>query len=142
MPALPIQNMAVEIAHRFHAGDNKFRIKLDPPELGRIDVRMDVARDGHVTAHLTAEKPETLAALSRDAAALERALNASGLDTDKNSLNFSLRQGNQGFESSDGKNAFDSGTQTETTASEDAESGLPENVIRGYASSDGVDLHV
>lgn len=140
--SLPVHNMAVEIAQRYQAGSNRFRIKLDPPELGRIDVRMDVSKDGRVSAHLTAEKPETLAALSRDAGALERALNANGLETDKNSLNFSLRQGNQGFGGTGEEGDFSPAGTGDNALAADDEAALPETVIRGYASPTGVDLHV
>ena len=37
---------------RADAGIKRFEIRLDPPELGRIDVRLDVDRDGKVTSHL------------------------------------------------------------------------------------------
>lgn len=141
-PSLPIQAIAVEISQRFQAGENKFRIKLDPPELGRIDVRLSVSRDGHITSQMTVDKPETLAALSRDAGALERALNSSGLETDKSSLNFSLRQGNQGFGNSNGEGEPGSSAQAETGASHEETEDVPERVIRGYANASGVDLHV
>lgn len=62
--------------------------------MGRIDVRMEVRRDGHVMAHLTVEKPETLELLQRDARALQQALNNAGLNADENSLNFSLHDQN------------------------------------------------
>ncbi len=141
LPSLPIQNIAVEIGHHFQAGQNRFRIKLDPPELGRIDVRLSISRDGHVSSHMAVDKPETLAALNRDAGALERALNTAGLDTDKNSLNFSLRQGNQGFERG---GEAESGAQTGggSAGAEDGEVMVPEQVYRGYVNAAGVDLHV
>jgi flagellar hook-length control protein FliK len=37
--AVPLAGLAVEIAARAQAGHNRFEIRLDPPELGRIDVR-------------------------------------------------------------------------------------------------------
>ena len=88
--AVPISDLAVEIAARAHEGKNRFEIRLDPPELGRIDVRLDVDRDGHVTSRLVVERSETLDLLRRDAPALERALQSAGLKTD-GGLEFSLR---------------------------------------------------
>jgi flagellar hook-length control protein FliK len=88
---VPVSGLAVEIAAHAQAGKNRFEIRLDPPELGRIDVRLDVASDGQVTSHLRVERAETLDLLRRDAPALERALQQAGLKTSDNGLQFSLR---------------------------------------------------
>jgi hypothetical protein len=90
-PAVPIDGIAVEIATRSHDGARRFEIRLDPPELGRIDVRLDVSRDGQVTSRLVVERAETLDLLRRDAGTLERALQSTGLRTDDAGLQFSLR---------------------------------------------------
>jgi chemotaxis protein MotD len=89
--AVPIEGLAVEIAARAREGKRRFEIRLDPPELGRIDVRLDVARDGQVTSRLVVERAETLDLLRRDAGSLERALQSAGLRTDDSGLQFSLR---------------------------------------------------
>jgi flagellar hook-length control protein FliK len=89
--AVPIAGLAVEIAARFQAGNNRFEIRLDPPELGRIDVRLDFNRDGQVTSRLTVDKAETLNLLQRDASDLERALQQAGLKTGDGGLQFALR---------------------------------------------------
>ena len=39
---IPVAGLAVAIASRAQAGSNQFDIRLDPPELGRIDVRLDL----------------------------------------------------------------------------------------------------
>src|SRR5262249_57700265 len=44
--AVPIAGIAAEIAGRAHAGRSRFEIRLDPPELGRIDVQLDVDSGG------------------------------------------------------------------------------------------------
>src|SRR5260370_28727607 len=94
-PALPLAGVAVEIAARFQGGTNRFEIRLDPPELRRLDVRLDVDRQGNVTSHLLVERSDTLDLLRRDAPQLERALQDAGLKTGGDSLQFSLRD--QGF---------------------------------------------
>ena len=77
---------------RPHAGNKHFEIRLDPPELGRIDVKLDVDRDGNVSTRLVVDRADTLDLLKRDASTLERALQQAGLKTSDNALEFSLRQ--------------------------------------------------
>ncbi|WP_446694990.1 flagellar hook-length control protein FliK [Rhodopseudomonas telluris] len=101
-----VQDLAVTIAARANGGASRFEIRLDPAELGRIDVRIDVDRHGQVTSHLTVEKPETLAMLRQDQTQLQRALDNAGLKTGDSGLQFSLRDqsssGQQGQQQQDG----------------------------------------
>ncbi|MEP0235793.1 flagellar hook-length control protein FliK [Roseibium sp.] len=95
--------VAGAIARNLQDGHTRFQMRFDPPELGRVDVNMKMAADGSVQAHLIVERPETLDMFMRDQRALERALEAAGLNTDSESLQFSLKQdGEQGFASSQG----------------------------------------
>ena len=43
---VPLSAVGVEIAARASEGKHRFEIRLDPPELGRIEVRLDVRHDG------------------------------------------------------------------------------------------------
>ncbi len=140
--ALPVNAVAIEIARKFSSGSNRFQIRLDPPELGRIDVRMDVSKEGHVKAHLIVEKPETLAALNRDAAALERALNASGLETRENGLNFSLSGGNHSFDGDEKTGRSAAGDDADIVGGHENETFSVDRTMRGYISASGVDIHV
>jgi len=94
--AVPIEGVAVEIAAKASEGMKSFEIRLDPPELGRIHVRLDVDRNGEVTSRVTADRQDTLDLLRRDAPQLERALNDAGIRTSNNGLQFSLRDQGQG----------------------------------------------
>ena len=67
-------------------------MRLDPPELGRIDVKLDIDKSGHINARLVVDKSETLDLMQRDQRALERALQQAGLDSGKTNLEFSLKQ--------------------------------------------------
>jgi len=95
-PPVPIAGVAIEIATQAQSGKNHFEIRLDPPELGRIDVRLDVDSDGHVTSHLIADRSDTLNLLRNDAPGLQRALEDAGLKTSDNGLQFSLRDQGMG----------------------------------------------
>ncbi len=98
--AVPLAGVAVEISGMALAGKNHFEIRLDPPELGRIEVRLNVDRDGHVTSRLIADRSDTLDLLRRDATGLERALQDAGLKTADNGLQFSLRDQTMGRQQS------------------------------------------
>ena len=93
---VPFGGLAVAIAANAHGGRNRFEIRLDPPELGRIDVRLHFDAKGHVTSHLIVDRSETLDLLRRDAADLERSLQQAGLKTSDNGLQFSLRDQSPG----------------------------------------------
>lgn len=86
-----MQTLALHIAARWAKGDSRFTIRLDPPELGRIDVNLNVNSHGHAQAVLAVEKPQTLDLLLRDAPTLERALKDAGLELGGN-LSFSLKE--------------------------------------------------
>jgi flagellar hook-length control protein FliK len=89
-PNLPA--LAVEIAARSQSGAKQFDIRLDPPELGRVEIRLSIDATGKASAHLSADQPQTLDLLQKDAPTLTRALRDAGLNVSQNGLNFSLRQ--------------------------------------------------
>ncbi len=92
--AVPLDALAVHIARKFESGESRFEIRLDPIELGKLDISLTVAEDGRIQAAVRAERPETLDMLQRDARLLEQQLRQSGLNVDSNSLSFSLGGGN------------------------------------------------
>jgi flagellar hook-length control protein FliK len=89
-PNLP--TLAVDIVAKSQSGAKQFDIRLDPPELGRVEVRLSIDATGKASAHLSADQPQTLNLLQKDASVLTRALRDAGLDVSQNGLNFSLRQ--------------------------------------------------
>ena len=88
-------SLAAQIAAKFQNGDRKFEIRMDPPELGRIQVKMQVSNDNRVQAILSAERPETLNDMRQHARELERALEEAGLQLDHDGLSFELSQGGE-----------------------------------------------
>lgn len=89
---LNLPQIAFELVRQINDGNARFQMRLDPPELGKIDVRLDIDKSGQVTARLTVDKAETLDLMQRDQRGLERALQQAGLDGSKANLEFSLRQ--------------------------------------------------
>ncbi len=86
-----IAALAVNIAAKAEGGAKHFDIRLDPPELGRIEVHLSVDDSGKAQAHLAADKPQTLDLLQRDSSTLTKALKDSGVDLGNTGLSFSLR---------------------------------------------------
>ncbi|PWE77034.1 flagellar hook-length control protein [Bradyrhizobium sp. SUTN9-2] len=142
--AVPISGIPIEIAAAIRSGKSRFDISLDPAELGRIDVRINVDRAGNVTSHLTVEKPETLQMLRQDAPQLQRALDDAGFKTGSNGLSFSLRDQNSSGQHS-GQNNDNGGNARRLIISED-DSVSTAPIGRGYGrmlgSSSGVDIRV
>jgi hypothetical protein len=85
------QQVAHQIIRRFDGANASIEVRLDPPELGRVDVRLDVSRDQTVQAIIHADNPQTLTDLARAARELERALSDAGLMLAENGLHFDLR---------------------------------------------------
>jgi flagellar hook-length control protein FliK len=140
--AIPLSGLAVELAASAQSGKSRFEIRLDPAELGRIDVRMDVDSKGQVTSHLTVERPETLAMLQQDAPQLQRALENAGLKTGDSGLQFSLRDQS----SSGGNTGNDTGRNAQRLVVSD-ENALPavtaqQSYGRMLGSSSGVDIRI
>ena len=94
-PAPDLHQFAVEVAARTQSGAKQFDIRLDPPELGRVEVRLSIDAAGKAEAHLTADQPQTLDLLQKDASALARALRDAGLNLGQDALAFSLRNQQQ-----------------------------------------------
>lgn len=91
-PQPPVsEQISVQISKAVKAGIDRIDIQLRPKELGRVDVRLELAGDGRVNATVTVDNRETLELLKTDARGLEKALDDAGLKTDSNSLNFNLR---------------------------------------------------
>ena len=102
-PASNLPALAAEIVAKSQSGAKQFDIRLDPPELGRVDVRLSIDSTGKASAHLTADQPQTLTLLQNDAPALTRALREAGLDVSQDGLNFSLRQQAENFNGKSGE---------------------------------------
>jgi flagellar hook-length control protein FliK len=101
-PAPNLPALAVEIAAKSQSGAKQFDIRLDPPELGRVDVRLSIDATGKASAHLSADQPHTLTLLQNDAPTLARVLREAGLDVSQDGLNFSMRQQAENFNGNTG----------------------------------------
>lgn len=138
---LNLPQIAFELSRQVEGGNTRFQMRLDPAELGRIDVRLDIDHKGQVHAKLTVEKAETLDLMQRDQRALEKALQQAGLDQSKTNLEFSLKQnpfaGDQNQHSGSEQGGFGGGQdgqeETEVAAP-------PITLYRGALQASGVNI--
>ncbi|MEO0962033.1 MAG: flagellar hook-length control protein FliK [Pseudomonadota bacterium] len=143
-PQTPAREIAINMAKNLGNGTNRFEIRLDPAELGRIDVRMELGTDGRVQAHLTVDKPETLDMLQRDARSLEKALSDAGLDMENGTLSYSMRDDGNGSDFAANRDNADSAS--DNTPTEDDLAADLAAVQHIYAlkagSGSGVDIRI
>lgn len=90
-----IDQIKVQIASQSKDGTDTIKVQLKPTELGSIEIKLDVAKDGTVTTVVTADNKDTLDLLKKDQSSLQKALTDAGLKSDLGSMTFNLREGNQ-----------------------------------------------
>lgn len=90
-----IDQVKVNITKSAVKGVDKIDISLKPVDLGHIEVKMQIGKDGKLQAHIISSRPETMDVLQREIQTLEKAFNDAGFQTDSGSLSFSFRGGNQ-----------------------------------------------
>lgn len=93
--AIPPSAVPIEIGLRSLQGLKEFQIRLDPAELGRIDVKLEIGDDKSVTARVVVDRVETLHLLQREAKTLERAFEQAGLKSSDASVDIILRDPGQ-----------------------------------------------
>jgi flagellar hook-length control protein FliK len=142
-PAIPLGQVPMTIGLRSLAGSSEFQIRLDPIELGRIDVKLEIDKaKGTVATHLTVDRPDTLALLQRDAGQLQQALTQAGLDPTAGGVSLSLRSdsGNQaggqgGQPGGDGR----PNTPWSADRADTLQDAVPVQRLRGYG---GLDIRI
>jgi flagellar hook-length control protein FliK len=138
---VPLQAIAVEIGMRAMRGSKEFSIRLDPEDLGRIDIKLEISEAGQVQAKLVVERVETLQLLQRDAKTLERAFDQAGLKTNPDGLQFSLRDpGQQGRQNGQQQDQPVFGSKDKDSAMIDEITLRP--VIYRTAATGGLDIRI
>jgi flagellar hook-length control protein FliK len=95
--ALPPHAVPIEIGLKALQGVKEFQIRLDPAELGRVEVKLALGDDQTVSAKVVVDRVETLHLLQREAKTLERAFEQAGLRSTDGGIDISLRDpGQQG----------------------------------------------
>lgn len=90
-----VDQVKVNITKSAVKGVDNIEIKLKPEDLGHIEVKMQISKDGKLHAHIISSRPETMEILQKEAGSLEKAFNEAGFDMDSGSLSFSFREGSE-----------------------------------------------
>nr|WP_281500766.1 flagellar hook-length control protein FliK [Kordiimonas marina] len=163
MGGRPSATLSANVAQQFNLqvskavlkGEQQFTMRLDPAELGRVEVKLHFTKDGEIRAKVAAERPETLHLLQRDAKGLEKALTSHGQRVEQGGISFSL---DNGGEQSAGR-AFAEAVQQEKMradlaarsaapigadfTTDTAEQQVPlENILPHVSAETGVDISV
>lgn len=90
-----VDQIKVNITKSAVQGIDKIQIQLKPEDLGNIEVKLQIGKDGKLQAHIISSRPETMEALQKEMGNLEKAFNDAGFQTDEGSLSFSFREDSQ-----------------------------------------------
>jgi len=135
--------VAVNIQRGIAQGQDRITVQLRPAELGRVEVKMEMAHDGKMNVVVAAERPETLDMLRQDSRSLIQALNEAGMQADENSLNFQLQeQGDQNASSGNGSNGSGSGGDADEGIDPLIETGFQFEETGGFDDDGRLDVRI
>lgn len=140
-----IQQVTVHMSAAAVNGVDHINVQLNPPELGHVEIRMEVGPSGTFNAVFAADRPQTVALLQHNAHELTRSLQDAGVRTDAGSLSFNLRGQNQQQNSAFFNNFSGASARTSTPAWGDtpAESPAPAAIYSNSNVGTGrVDIRV
>jgi hypothetical protein len=88
----PAQQIAagMDALTRTAGGNRQLVVRLDPPELGRVQIAIAQPKSGPAAVVLTVERPETLLLVLRDQPSLHQALDRAGVAADARTVSFEL----------------------------------------------------
>ncbi|MBE6448029.1 MAG: hypothetical protein E7018_01870 [Alphaproteobacteria bacterium] len=136
-----VEQVKVNITKSAVKGVDNIDIKLRPQELGSIEIKMQISKEGKLQAHIIASRPETVEILQKEIQSLEKAFNDAGFETDAGSLSFSFREGGESNReqerSSELRNFI--GNALEHDASEEM---ADNDNMHGWVSAQGVNIRV
>ena len=102
-PAAQLAPALVQLSHA--PGGPAVTLRLDPAELGHVQIHVERTADGATSVQVTAERPDTLRLLMADQPQLHRALDSAGVPQDGRSMALSLATPESGGQSPGGAGA-------------------------------------
>lgn len=85
-----VAQLSAQIAKKLENKVTRFDIALDPVDLGRVNVKLEIGRDGRVSAAMSFEKPQAAAELKARSGELRDALQQAGFELAQDALTFDL----------------------------------------------------
>lgn len=119
-PPTTAATVAQQIIRRFEGQSTSIEVRLEPVELGRVQVKLDVGADARVTAVVAADNPATLSDLMRSSRELERALESAGLELVAGGLSFDLSDRGNAFTPEDAPESLRGPLAPDTAPANDA----------------------
>ena len=104
--------LAAHIARKLEGRSTRFDMVLTPEDLGRVDVSLEIGKDGQLSARLAFDNPAAAADLKGRADELRRQLQEAGFQVAGDALDFSQRDPSTGggaFERQQQRNALFAG---------------------------------
>ncbi|AIK96868.1 flagellar hook-length control protein FliK [Candidatus Odyssella acanthamoebae] len=87
-----------QLRQSLRKGETHLNIQLKPNELGKVEIKLDISREGVVSALFKAENRETLEVLNRHSQDFQNLFKDAGLQADSQGMNFSMSQQQQQHE--------------------------------------------
>ena len=125
-----------QISRNFAAGQDSFNVRLNPSELGRVDVRVINNDDGTVSTQIRVERSETLDLFQRDIRALERTLQQSGVKLGSDGIDLSLKD--NGADQGGNNQAFDNDFNGQGEHAQNSDPALEADDTNQHLDNDGL----
>lgn len=87
-----LQQIKDNLRQSLRKGETHLNIQLKPYELGKVEIKLDISRDGMVSALFKAENKETLEVLNRHSQDFQNIFKDAGLQADSQGMSFSMSQ--------------------------------------------------
>lgn len=95
-----VAQMAATLVRKLDGRVTRFNMELNPAELGRVDVKLSIDKDGRVAAQMAFDNPVAAADMRGRADELRRQLEQAGFQVAGEDLTFTDRETSQGFDRS------------------------------------------
>ncbi len=128
------EQIKVNITQSAIKGVDKIEIQLKPAELGHLEIKMQISKDGRLQAHIVASDANTMELLQKDLSALKQVFDNAGFQTEDGSFSFSYRGDEQNNNERERLRTFIGEVITQDVAEETA--------ANDYIGVDGVNIRV
>lgn len=128
------EQIKVNITQSAIKGVDKIEIQLKPANLGQVEIKLHIGKNGQLQAHIVASNQETLEIIQKDFESLKDAFNQAGYQADNESFSFSYRGESQENNEREKLREFIGEVLTQEIAEETA--------ANDYISTDGVNIRV